>query len=201
MSSKYASLHSGLLARKGHASPAIPSPLAHVSYTDEPHERRDIEPQANAPLIARKPEHAPTENTPAQHGEARGLRRLPTRPAESPSPRPVRREAPASAPSSSAESHARETSSRDTPPVESGCCGGMAAMASDEAHHEHYDPASVFKAGVRLSAEQKRRLKTVAVQMNWSQQRILSEALDQWLDKMCEREMKNCACLRARLGE
>jgi hypothetical protein len=51
---------------------------------------------------------------------------------------------------------------------------------------------------VRLTAEQKRRLGTVSVQMNWSQQRILALALDEWLDRLCTSEMKDCACLKAR---
>ena len=54
------------------------------------------------------------------------------------------------------------------------------------------------RAQFRLTPEQKRRLRTVAVQMNWPQQRILSDALDDWLDRLCEGEMSNCACLRAR---
>lgn len=53
---------------------------------------------------------------------------------------------------------------------------------------------------MRLTAEQKRRLKTVAVQMNRPQQDILSEALDAYLDEICSREMKNCACLRSKLS-
>jgi hypothetical protein len=34
--------------------------------------------------------------------------------------------------------------------------------------------------------------------MNWPQQRILSDALDAWLETLCEGDMSGCSCLRAR---
>jgi len=77
MSAKYASLHAGLLARKGEASPAIPSPLGQVSYTDLP-QRRDIDParpehpareggDARSSLIARKTASPAGKTAPAAH--------------------------------------------------------------------------------------------------------------------------------------
>ncbi|WP_203292932.1 hypothetical protein [Maricaulis parjimensis] len=169
---KYASLHAGLLARKGEASPAIPSSFAGASYVDAPSpdaspmparsaspkaeadprrsllQRRDIEaPDTPQPLLARKPVPPVEPAAPAQPDE-----------------------------------QAR------------GCCGAQLELPDDP--HAGIDRAA--RAQVRLTQEQKRRLRTVAVQMNWPQQRILSDALDDWLDRLCEGQMSNCACLRAR---
>ena len=52
MSARYASLHAGLLARKGEASPALPSPAGPVSYTDQP-QRRDADLPRAAACLAR----------------------------------------------------------------------------------------------------------------------------------------------------
>ena len=145
---KYASLHAGLLARKGEAAPAIPSGFAGASYVDRPaqpvpvpDERRDVEQRSDRPLIARKP---------AAGGE-------------------------------------------DLPPA---CCGG--GDLPDLVEDPHAGIARSGRAEVRLTAEQKRRLRTVSVQTGQSQQRILSAALDAWLDRLCETEMRHCACLKAR---
>ncbi|MED5550927.1 MAG: hypothetical protein VX529_16360 [Pseudomonadota bacterium] len=145
---KYASLHAGLLARKGEAVPAIPSGFAGASYVDRPaqplpvpDERRDVERRSDRPLFVRKP--------------------------------------------------ADETG--DLPPV---CCAGgdLPGLAEDP----HAGLARPGRAEVRLTAEQKRRLRTVSVQTGRSQQRILSAALDAWLDQLCETEMRHCACLKLR---
>ena len=145
---KYASLHAGLLARKGEAAPAIPSGFAGASYVDRPaqpvpvpDERRDVEQRSDRPLIARKPAGA----------------------------------------------------AEDLPPA---CCGGgdLPALAEDP----HAGIARSGRAEVRLTAEQKRRLRTVSVQTGQSQQRILSAALDAWLDQLCETQMRHCTCLKAR---
>lgn len=148
--SKYASLHAGLLARKGEASPAIPSGFAGASYVDRPAEpapppaaapedRRDVERRSDRPLLARKAAPAP------------GV---------------------------------------------SGCCAGI--DAPELAEDPHLGIARTGRAEVRLTAEQKRRLRTVAVQTGQSQQRILSAALDAWLDTLSETDMRHCACLQAR---
>lgn len=163
MSAKFASLHAGLLARKGEAAPAIPSPLGQVSYVDtgpaagNDTERRDIEPTSERPLFRAKPADTPPL------GEA--------------SSAPLPEAAP--------------------PTMPEGCCGG-APLADFAARPAAVHDVLDYRAEVRLSAEQKRRLRTVAAQMDWSQQRILSEALDTWLDQLSETAMKSCACLRAR---
>lgn len=164
MNARYASLHAGLLARKGEASPALPSPAGPVSYTDQP-QRRDADlPRSDTPMIARKT------------GPDRQPARLNTGP-EKPGQPAVDTPAPAS-------------------PL-GGCCSG-AATPNSPPPLPGPDAPLAFRASVRLTAEQKRRLGTVSVQMNWSQQRILALALDEWLERLCASEMKNCACLKAR---
>ena len=169
MRAQYASLHAGLLARKGEASPAIPSPLGPVSYTDLP-QRRDVDPphpenqpreahRPDAPLFARKRAGIP-ETGSAKPGQ-----------------------------------QASETPATASPP--GGCCSG-AATRSPPPPLPGPDAPLDHRAAVRLTAEQKRRLGTVSVQMNWSQQRILAIALDAWLDQLCMTEMRNCACLKVR---
>lgn len=149
--SKYASLHAGLLARKGEAEPAMPSAFPGASYVDAASspqgERRDVEARSSRNRFSTKPvlDCGPA---PAQSG---------------------------SAPSS--------------------CCGGSMAELPDDPHAGIERPG---RAEVRLTAEQRRRLRTVAVQTGRSQQRILSDALDAWLDGLSETEMRDCACLRAR---
>jgi hypothetical protein len=152
--SKYASLHAGLLARKGEASPAIPSGFANASYVDAPppeagSQRRDV--------------------------EARSSRSV------SPSKPVVECDRPRAACEDSAQAPS--------------CCAGAGRMLPQDPH------AGIERTGraeVRLTAEQRRRLRTVAVQTSRSQQRILSDALDAWLDRLCETEMQDCTCLRPR---
>lgn len=140
--SKYASLHAGLLARKGEAEPAIPSGFSGTSHVDRPPARTSA-----SPLLPPKRAGADADaGTPRQ-----------------------------------------------------GCCAG--GEPPDLAADPHAGLARTGRAEVRLTAEQKRRLRTVSVQTGQSQQRILSAALDAWLDGLCEAEMRHCACLKARPPE
>ena len=143
--SKYASLHAGLLARKGEAAPAIPSGFAEAEPVARPPEdRRDVERRRDRPLLPRKTACG-AGDTPAQ-----------------------------------------------------ACCSG--GEPPDLSGDPHAGIARTGRAEVRLTADQKRRLRTVAVQTGQPQQRILSAALDAWLDRLCETEMRHCACLKARPG-
>jgi hypothetical protein len=147
---KYASLHAGLLARKGEAAPAVPPGFTGAGHADNAAprqaDRRDVDlTPAPQPLFARKPPDRPERD-------------------------------------------------EDAGPGAKGCCGARPGPGEDP--HAGVDRAA--RAEVRLTAEQKRRLRTVAVQMNWPQQRILSDALDAWLAALCAGEMRNCSCLRAR---
>lgn len=169
---KYASLHAGLLARKGEASPAIPSSFSGASYVDAP-----------------SPEHPPAPARPAPTSLDSEPRRslLQRRDIEAPdAPQPLLARKPVPP---------LEPASPPAPdPEGQGCCGAQLDLPDDP--HAGVDRAA--RAQFRLTNEQKRRLRTVAVQMNWPQQRILSDALDDWLDRLCEGEMSSCACLRAR---
>lgn len=169
---KYASLHAGLLARKGEASPAIPSSFAGASYVDAP----SPEP-TSAPV---RPATAQPDADPRRSL----LQRRDIQAPETPQPLLARKPVPPVEPVSPPE-----------PDLEArGCCGAQLELPDDP----HAGIDRVARAQFRLTPEQKRRLRTVAVQMNWPQQRILSDALDDWLDRLCEGEMSNCACLRAR---
>ncbi len=172
---KYASLHAGLLARKGEASPALPSSFAGASYVDAPQ-----------PAVTARPAAAETFSETRFDGRATDRRDI--EPPETPQrllvrkPAPLRDDAPVSAPPSEPAS-----------PIGT-CCGAQLDLGADP--HAGIDRAA--RAQVRLTAEQKRRLRTVSVQMNWPQQRILSDALDAWLEALCEGDMSGCSCLRAR---
>lgn len=150
MTARYASLHAGMLARKGQASPAVPSPMSSVSYVDAPPNtgRRDAGRAATEPDRPQKTALAPPP------------------PATAVEPDEPARQAPAASPPA-------KRRSRLTPRV---------------------------KTTVRLTMEQRRRLQTAAAQMNTSQQALFSQALDLFLDTLCEGEMKDCACLAKRRG-
>jgi predicted transcriptional regulator len=51
---------------------------------------------------------------------------------------------------------------------------------------------------VRLNDEQRRRVRLAAVQLERSQQSLISEAIDEFLDQLCERELPHCHCLKKR---
>lgn len=59
--------------------------------------------------------------------------------------------------------------------------------------------AQPFKASVRLSAPQRRLLRMVAAITNGSQQSILSQALDAYLESLAQAELRHCACYKKRL--
>ena len=172
--SRYASLHAGLLARKGEASPAQPSAFAGASYVDapapepqDPGERRDAT-GADLPartVLLRKPPAIDAVSAPA---------REPARePAQAtPAAQPILEDAAAS-----------------------GCCQGVGVTWPAD---PHADIDRLHRVEARLTAEQKRRLLTVAVQSGHNQQRILSDALDAWLDALSAGDMQGCACLKAR---
>lgn len=126
---KYASLHAGLLARKGEAQPAPVTQIGAVF-----------------------PDHAEVPRPPQAEPE----------PAVQPPPRAERQAAPRV---SNLKSHPRQ------------------------ARH---------KTTVRLTDEQRRRVRLASVQLERSQQSLVSEAIDDFLDQLCARELPNCACLRRR---
>lgn len=172
--SRYASLHAGLLARKGEASPALPSAFAGASYVDAP---------------------APEPRDPGERRDATG--------ADLPARALLLRKAPAiDAAGAPARAPAQATPSAQPLPADTatdtaarGCCEG-AEVTWPADPHAGID--RLHRVEARLTAEQKRRLLTVAVQSGHSQQRILSDALDAWLDALCTGDMQGCACLKTR---
>lgn len=158
-----------MLARKGQATPAIPSPAPHISYTDAPplldtssnesgFGRRDIKLWSNKPLIVSK--------------------------------------------------QAVKSDARPAPQANGGLCRPECNSTNVALYDEMRAPVekepdgrtSNFKMSVRLSAEQKRRMRTIAAQLDWPHQKILSKALDAYLDSLCRQEMSECACLNKRLN-
>ncbi|CTQ52377.1 hypothetical protein LP7551_00894 [Roseibium album] len=168
--SRYANLHAGLLARKGEASPALPSAFAGASYVDAP---------------------APEPRGPSERRDATG--------ADLPARAVLLRKAPAiDAARAPAREPAQATPAAEPLPADAAardCCQGAGVTWPAD---PHADIDRLHRVEARLTAEQKRRLLTVAVQSGHSQQRILSDALDARLDALCAGDMQGCACLKAR---
>jgi hypothetical protein len=180
-SAKFASLHSGLLARKGLATPAmlplpVAPPLVNPRYTDAPAPGSAEPPTRPEPPAAVRPE-AP----PAARAETAAAR--------------------AEAPAARAERPAVWTESTRLDPTpmpvqEEACCGGASvdrARGLDDGPPDHRTHVSV-----RLNAEQLRRLKTAAAQLHVSQQKIMADGLEAYLDKLAVEALSSCRCLRTK---
>jgi hypothetical protein len=140
MSAKFASLHGGLLARKGQATPAlVPLPIVPGSspfeYVDGP------EPGCCRPLPGHREQASAADG---RHSVA------------------------SSAPQLEHELH----------------------LELGAEHRTH--------VSVRLNPEQLRRLKTAAAQLHLSQQKIVAEGLDRYLDKLAAEDLAGCRCLKAK---
>ncbi|MEC9249782.1 MAG: hypothetical protein VX501_03970 [Pseudomonadota bacterium] len=71
--------------------------------------------------------------------------------------------------------------------------------ASEKLAELRRHPATArHKTTVRLNDEQRRRVRLAAVQLERSQQSLISEAIDDFLDRLCERELPHCHCLKKR---
>ena len=71
------------------------------------------------------------------------------------------------------------------------------ARRVSEAHHEISADLRTH-VSVRLSPEQMRRLKTAAAQLHLSQQKIMANGLDVYLDKLSAEDLAGCRCLKAK---
>jgi hypothetical protein len=145
MTAKFASLHGGLLARKGQAAPAmLPLPVVpehgSFSYVDAPAPARDETCCGGAAV-------------PASERQSTGVRSLDGANAHRP--------------------------------------------ASHDAHHE-VDADHRTHVSVRLNPEQLRRLKTAAAQLHVSQQKIVADGLERYLDKLAVEDLAGCRCLKAK---
>ena len=143
MSAKFASLHSGLLARKGQATPAmVPLPVVpqagSFSYVDAP--------------------------------------------------------APARAESCCGAGGAAEKQSANAL-----AAGGTNSNRALE-HGAHRDIGADHRThvSVRLNSEQLRRLKTAAAQLHVSQQKLMADGLELYLDKLAVEDLAGCRCLKAK---
>ena len=139
MSAKFASLHGGLLARKGQATPAMHPDLpelAPIRYAD-------------APVRARE------ESCYGGGGVAEKATVL----------------------------HSIDSASHTR-------------AVDPEAHHEIADHRT--HVSVRLNPEQLRRLKTAAAQLHVSQQKLIADGLERYLDKLAVEELAGCRCLKAK---
>jgi hypothetical protein len=142
MSAKFASLHSGLLARKGQATPAVlPLPVVpeavHASYVDAPAPAQDESCCGGAELVAKR-------SSAAQSAHAQAHR------------------------------------------------------SADHDEHQELNGEHRTHVSVRLTPEQSRRLKTAAAQLHTSQQKIMADGLELYLDKLALEDLRGCRCLRAK---
>ena len=146
-SAKFATVHSGLLARKGLATPAtlplqIAPQLAQPRYRDVPVLTRD-EPCCSG-ASGNDAEKQPAATT-----------------------------------------------------LHSVRSANLQGAAGSEAHHEISADLRTH-VSVRLSPEQMRRLKTAAAQLHLSQQKIMANGLDVYLDKLSAEDLAGCRCLKAK---
>ena len=183
-SAKFASLHSGLLARKGLATPAVlPLPivpaLARLKYADGP--RHEDVPAPALFQYAGAPRHADVS---AQRAEA---------------PAPVPEE-------SCCGGAARGAAER----ISAGAAGKRPAPVLHAVRSVNEQPAPDYDlqqesgveirthVSVRLNAEQMRRLKTAAAQLHLSQQKIIAEGLEHYLEKLAVEDLSGCRCMKAK---
>jgi len=165
MSSKLASLHAGLIARKGEAAPAVAHPA--FSYVDGPRPApQSIRREADG--IERRSFGAPA--VPARDGSPwTDGRAEPTRVdvLEPSAPEPVRTAPPALEAVRAAPARKPATGGESRP----------------------------FRLTLRLSADQRRRLRIAAAKEEMSLQEVLSDALDSHLDRLCACALRECTCL------
>ena len=151
-SAKFASLHGGLLARKGLATPAmLPLPiipqLARPQYTDAP-AYTNVSAPGRDDLCC---------------GDALG---------------------------STAENQPAATNLHSV--------RGANPQGKDYEGHHEIGAEHRTHVSVRLSPEQLRRLKTAAAQLHQSQQKIMANGLDFFLDKLAAEDLVGCRCMKAK---
>ncbi len=175
MTSKLASLHSGLVARKGEAMPAVSHPL--FSYVDAPRREEksaDVPPAPRAwpPVRATREVEQLDELVTAEES---GQSEPDVRPDEALEQRPF---APSVTPKS-------ETAPRPAP-----------HERHDHGTDEH-DSTYRHRLTFRMTQEQHHRLRLAAAIKDESLQHVLSEALDNHLDGLCACSLKDCTCMSA----
>ncbi len=187
---KFASLHSGLLARKGEALPASTHPLSEKVFTDQgPSLRRLVDGPLDPSVY-----ETPGEDTSFDRNETQTNR---AKPAYTPPSRRLTTTAPAlRAPEPSVEMD--EVDTEDFGPCETSC--GAVRSAPSRAPRPRMGSLP-FKLSVRVNARQRRLIRMIAAIRNQSQQTILAAAVDQYLETLGKKEMKSCRCYKNRLKE
>jgi len=153
--SRFATIHGGLLARKGEAAPAIRHAQVQMSYSDRP---------VTAPAASTAP---PVPGPP------------PAMPAS---------------PASRTEAVANAKPTLPTPPscgMRPGVPAGTVAAGGRE------KPGG--RASLRLTARQKRMVLIATAVLGRSQQRLLSDALDGYLNQLGASDLRSCACFNSHL--
>lgn len=169
MTSKLASLHAGLVARKGEAMPALTNPL--FSYVDTP--RPAAIPSARLRQPAPSPEYG-------NEGAAE------------------RRVWPQVARQAAANEVVRPTPAREIEPAMVAKPPEV-KFSPPKPEHESVDSDHLHRHRFtfRMTQSQRRRLRLAAAVQDQSLQQLLSAALDNHLEGLCACSLKSCACLAA----
>lgn len=211
--SSFASLHSGLIARKGEAAPA--NRHSAFSYVDEV--RRDVSREALKEQEPQKAEEHEEEiyhieqrpslfNRPANPVPASHAPELPKDELEpaaeadadkafansEPDPVPATVEPEAQTPAAYEPAPAPEPVSEPVAPV---------VAASAHKHDDADEHTGPYRLTFRMTADQRRRLRIAAAKQDTSLQHVLADALDNHLDGLCACSLSECTCLAREAAE
>lgn len=164
MTSKFASLHSGLLARKGEALPAGPTRLAAAYYA--PEDRPPGEGETRPDIAPVEPPPPPPAVTPAAV-------------------------TPAAVPPAAVTPAAVTASAR-----KQGVSRGLGKSVTGKVAGKTTGRQIRRKTTLRLSADQHRRLRIAAAQLDCSQQALMVDALEAYLEQIAAGCFPDCGCLR-----
>ena len=184
---KFASRHSGLLARKGEALPAATHPLSEKVYVDQgPSLHRLVDGPLDPSVY-----ETPGEDTSFDRND------VPSKPVYTPPSRRLTTSAPAlRAPETNLDTD--ESDGDDYGPCDTTCGAINAAPSRPPRQRMGSLP---YKLSVRVSVRQRRLIRMIAAIRNQSQQTILAAAVDQYLETLGKKEMKSCRCYKNRLKE
>lgn len=171
MTSKLASLHAGLIARKGEAMPALSNPG--FSYVDT---------ARPSPVLTQVPVPAPVRDSsngtkPTDFPEVEPTPPVTAKPIVRQSP-PLNREKPT------------QPNLKPNPEAITPRASREPVRKAEEDNHPR-----PHKLTFRMTQDQRHRLRIAAAQRDKSLQQILSDALDNHLDGLCACSPKGCTCL------
>lgn len=174
MTSKLASLHSGLVARKGEAMPAVSHPM--FSYVDTPR-----------PVAREVPAETRRAWPPAVQLDSPESVAAPSASSVTHSESP--------APVATSESPPPTVQTRPVPSVARAESRHVSTRSEGDENDVQNSPRHRFT--FRLTHDQHHRLRLAAAIRDQSLQHLLSEALDNHLEGLCACSLKDCACLAA----